>query len=147
MAWNRKKLKQPREIPKMNHIKIQEDMIQWINKVIDKMIHIAKRTDYIDLLYKFKHIVRPPFHIIESIDYGILPYDPLKKVNNKRPMECLFQTLSHVFMYWWDYLLGQDKKLDLCKITLTNLENLIDNRQDYEMKYTEKLGWKLVKKS
>lgn len=142
--FDRTKLKPPYPIPKVNRPKIEDEIEGWIERVLTKMRPIVKRTQYQEVVDKFMGLIRPIFS--GSIDYGRLPYRNIGAVRNKVAAECLFSMLARIYIHWWDYLIGSDNALQLCKISLENLEHILDNYEQYELKFTEKSGWRLCKK-
>lgn len=142
--FDRSRLVPPHPIPKVNRPKIEGEMIEWIQQVLDKMLPIVKRTQYQEIVYKFKGVIRPIF--VGSIDYGRLPYGNIGAVRNRNRAECLFSMLARAFMHWWDYLIGEDKKLKIFQTTLKHLEDILDNIDQYELRSIEKIGYRLCKK-
>lgn len=142
MTWNRKKLKPPRPIPKMNIEKVKEEVENRIKKLLKIMMWSCPKTHQIHMLYEFMGIITP---IPERLnDYGSLPYSNMGAVRNKSKAECLFSMLARVYMYWWDFLSGKNE-LGICKRALINLEHVVNNFDQYELRYTDKLGYRLCK--
>ena len=143
--FDRTKLKPPRPIPKVNKPKIEAEMEEWIGRILTKMRPIVFRTQYKEIVDKFRGGIRPIFS--GGIDYGRLPYGNIGAVQNRVAAECLFSMLARIYMYWWDFLIGNDKVLKLCKVSLEKLEEILDNYGDYELRNLEKNGYRLCKKS
>lgn len=143
--FDRSKLKIGHQFPKVNHAKIEKEMTEWIISVLNKMLPIVKRTQYQDIVYRFKGVIRPIFS--GSIDYGRLPYGNIGAVRRRNQAECLFAMLARAYIHWWDYLIGNDKKLKIFQVTLQHLEDILDHIDDYELRGIEKLGYRLCKKS
>jgi len=140
MVWDRKKLQSPRKFPKVNRPKIEGEITGRIELVIGKMLLLTDCTQYQDILYRFKGVIRPVI-----FDYGLLPYVNFGAVRNKNPMECLLSMLARIYHHWWRYLAGKNQSLDPCETTIKHLEDIVANWVDYTPRYTEKLGWRLVR--
>lgn len=145
MEFDRSKLKPPKAFPKVNKPKIEAEMEEWIRRILTKMRPIVKRTQYQEIVDKFRGVIRPIF--VGGIDYGRLPYGNTGAVRNRVAAEVLFSKLARIYVNWWEFLTGDDKILKLCQRALEHLENILDNYEDYELRNLEKVGYRLCKKS